>query len=220
MDQSIRSTVSRKKQRLSLPAGEFLSHAAASALTNDFQLETDGVRSHLFGGRLIAELVNRPDCAGMLVYHGLHKQGLYKSFHALVLVGVDNSGKILDELVLEMSSACPPFCGDIFTMKEPELLAEIWANAGEFISKELANEITDNFTYQIVGNNRYFYSREEVSTFIDHPHCEGIRFHHGEDKDGQHQLLLTGVNQESKYLFPVKFLKPNTINPAGIDWEK
>lgn len=217
MDQSIRSTVSRKKQQLALPGGEFLSHSAAGALTNDFQLETDGVRSHLFGGRLITELINRPDCVGMLVYHGLHKQGLHKSFHALVLVGIDNSGEILDDRILELSSLCPPVCPEIFTAEEPELLTNIWENTGEFISRELANGITDNFTYQIDGNNRYFYSRKEINAILNQPHCQGIRFHHGEDKGGQHQLLLTGVNRENKFLFPIRFLKSNVVNPDGID---
>lgn len=217
MDQAIRSTVPRKKQRLMLPDGEFVSQSVASALTDDFRLETDDVRSHLFDGGVITKLINPENCAGILVYHGLHKQGLHQFRHALVLVGVDESGKILHDMILEMSSLCPPLCGDVFSEKEPKLLAEIWANSGEFITLELANEITDNFTYQVNGNRRYFYSRREIIAILNKPRCRGIRFHHGEDENGRHHLLLAAVNREGKFVFPINFLKSNAINPVGID---
>ncbi len=195
------SVIDRQQSITGQHVDRFISLKEAREVTRDFTLKTDSVISHLFEGVKVAQVLNQEKCHGVRVYHGKHRDGLFKNMHAIIMIGVDEfNNDMADGLILELSTTCPPFCMDMFTDADSDVNKDLWVNAGSFISPELAGQLTDNFTYNIDSNVAYLFSAEKVRQILGQPSCNGLKFYHGESATGEHTLIATGVNRFGKDL--------------------
>lgn len=191
----------------------FISLKEAREATRNFTLKTDGIISHLYEGIKVSQLLDQEEAYGFRVYHGKHIDGLLKGMHAIVIVSVDKFNNDLpNALILEVSSGCPPYCMDMFSNKDDDLNKNLWMQSGCFISPELADQLTDDFTYNIDGNVAYLFSAEKVRQILAQPSCNGLKFYHGESATGEHTLVAIGVNRFGKDLRLGKMLTSELVS--------
>ncbi len=83
-------------------AGEIITKEEAIKMTNNFQFEVGGIRSHTFSKSILLKLMSQENVEAVRFYHGLENGNT-----VLVVVGVDKTGNDVG-IYLERSSPCPP----------------------------------------------------------------------------------------------------------------
>ncbi len=75
------------------------------------QLTDSGeARSHFFGREILERLLAQEKCVGIRMYYGLELPAGEGAKKQLILVGVDENGNDLEDLVADRSTVCPPEC--------------------------------------------------------------------------------------------------------------
>lgn len=85
-------------------AGEVITREEAVKMTNNFQFEVGGIRSHTFSKSVLLKVLNQDNVEAVRFYHGLENGNT-----VLVVVGVNKAGNDVG-IYLERSSLCPPDC--------------------------------------------------------------------------------------------------------------
>ncbi len=91
-----------------------ISLAAASKLTSNYRRQS-GANPRLGGcypTDVFTDLLNQSGCTGIRYYYGLDAEGKQQ----LVLVGIDENGNDMLNLIMDLSSPCPENCGNANTL--------------------------------------------------------------------------------------------------------
>lgn len=85
-------------------SGEVITKEEAIKMTNNFQFEVGGIRSHTFSKSILMKVMDQENIVAVRFYHGIEDGKTI-----LVVVGVDKTGND-SGIYLERSSLCPPDC--------------------------------------------------------------------------------------------------------------
>lgn len=65
--------------------------------------------AHFIGKNKLIELLEQENCVGVRIYYGLDENGEKN----LVFVGADqNENDLIENIILEFTKKCPPYCSD------------------------------------------------------------------------------------------------------------
>lgn len=64
------------------------------------------IHAHYFGKEAIYKLLDQEGCVGIRIYYASKEDGTPE----LVIVGVNEEGKDLENIILERGWPCPPYC--------------------------------------------------------------------------------------------------------------
>lgn len=89
--------------------GQVISLAEGAELTARYRMKyPNGTKGVAYGNELIQQLLDNPGCVGVRMYFAQEADGS----QTVVLVGVDETGNDLLNLVVENGYKCPNICGD------------------------------------------------------------------------------------------------------------
>jgi hypothetical protein len=83
----------------------------AIKLISNFRNKQSGdvIKAHYFGKEALQKLLDQEGCVGIRIYYAAQDDGTPE----LVIVGVDENGKDLEEgVILERNYPCPPYCDE------------------------------------------------------------------------------------------------------------
>lgn len=93
-------------------AGSVVTKEEAVKMTNNFQFEVGGIKSHTFSKAILLKLLNQNNVVAARFYHGIENGNT-----VLVVVGVDKKGTDVG-FYLERSLMCPPICPEEEIVKQ------------------------------------------------------------------------------------------------------
>lgn len=89
--------------------GQVITLAEGAELTARHRMKyPNGGLGVAYGSELIQQLLDNPGCVGVRMYFAQESDGS----QTVVLVGVDETGNDLLNLIVENGIRCPNFCGD------------------------------------------------------------------------------------------------------------
>lgn len=166
-------------------AGRLINLSQAVDYTANFTAEVDGVRAHLFSVEALDCVLERFDVWGLRIYHGQHDGA-----PALVVVGVDGAGEdLLAEPIMDLSAPCPSTCNG----ETPD-----WAQAGQRITLEQAQTMTEQFTWEVSGVRAHVFSTPAMRKVMDQDGVRGVRMYHGTNTQDKAVLVLVGVDARGR----------------------
>ncbi len=66
----------------------------------------DTVKAHFYGREVLQQLLDQPGCMGIRIYYAHDEKGQKQ----LVLIGANEEGDDMEELIIDGSHICPPDC--------------------------------------------------------------------------------------------------------------
>jgi len=87
--------------------GEQITIEEAAEMTAKYRIaHPNEIKGHYIGKNLIKTISSQEECMGIRIYHGLNVDGSRE----VILVGVNEDGNDMLEIIVDRSSPCPNMC--------------------------------------------------------------------------------------------------------------
>jgi len=158
-----------------------ISNETCSAWVKNYEASGGKTPGHMYGSKILRELLNEPGTAGLIIFVGLDNDGA----EHLIFRTLNAEGNLSDSPRPPVNNGltCPPVCSKTG-------ISELGGRIEEALAQQMIDKFQSTYPDRLQASS---FSRASVELALNKKDVAGIYFANGLDENNTEHLILVGV---------------------------